>query len=241
MDVSTVFGGMLLTAVAIVVGAAIGLARGGSLKAVLKSPLRGWPILLVGMVLHTVAEQWAVPARLSVLVVGSFLLVVSALLNVHLKGAVVSGIGISLNLAAVVANGHVPIRYEALVAAGEIGPEIGEDRVILSGLWQLEGSDTNLRQLGDIVPLSALEDVVSFGDLILIAGLTVLTMNLVRDRRRIGPDLDELLGHDEQSETEPANGEEINLADIDLVETAFQDPAFEETASEETAQRERVE
>lgn len=238
MDFSTVFGGMLLTAVAIVVGAAIGLARGGSLKAVLKSPLRAWPILIAGMVLHTVAEQWAVPARLSVLVVGSFLLVVSALLNVHLKGAVVSGIGISLNLAAVVANGHVPIRYEALVAAGEVGPEISEERVVLSGLWQLEGTDTNLRQLGDIVPLAALEDVVSFGDLILIAGLTVLTMNLVRDRRRIGPDLDELLGHEDEEQSGSGDGEEINLVDIDLVQT--DDPAFDETTFKETAQRERM-
>lgn len=212
MDFSTVFGGMLLTAVAIVVGAAIGLLRGGSLKAVLGSPLRGWPILLAGMVLHTLAEQWdGTPVRLSVLVIGSFLLVTSALLNVHLKGAVVSGMGMSLNLAAVVANGHVPIRYDALVAAGEIAPDVTEDRVALSGLWKLEGSDTNLRQLGDIVPLPVLEDVVSFGDLILIAGLTVLSMNLVRYRRRVGPNIEEFLGEEDEVEID------INLDDLDLV------------------------
>ena len=237
MDVSTVFGGMLLTAVAIVVGAVLGLLRGGSLKAVLKSPLRGWPVLIAGMALHTMAEQWAIPARLSVLVIGSFLLVVSALLNVHLKGAVISGIGVSLNLAAVVANGHVPIRFDALVAAGEIGPDISQERVVLSGLWQLEGPETNLRQLGDIVPISALEDVVSFGDLILIAGLTVLTMNLVRDRRRMGPDLDEFLDDQEGN----ANTD-INLVDNDLVDIDLVDPDLAEAELDSTRpEREHVE
>lgn len=208
--------GMLLTACAIVVGALMGLIRGGSLRAVLGSPLRYWPVLLTGAAFHTIAEQADVPFRLSVFVIGSFLLVVSALANVHLKGAVVSGIGMSLNLAAVVANGHVPIRLDALIAAGEVEPGTQASQVTIEGgLWKLEDADTRLRQLGDIVPLPFFDDVVSFGDLILIGGLTVLTMNLVLHRRRVGVEIDDLLADDS----------EVDIRDIVDLEVPAMDPS----------------
>ena len=74
-------------------GLAIGLARGGNLKAPFGAPVRVWPVIAVGVVLQTFAEQWSgTPARLSVLIVGSFLLVVASLLNAHIKGAILAGI-----------------------------------------------------------------------------------------------------------------------------------------------------
>lgn len=194
MNVGAVFDGMLLPAVAIVFGACLGLLRGGKLRAVLGSPVHYWPILAAGMILHTLAEQAAIPGRLSVLVVGYFLLIVAALVNTHLKGAVVSGIGVTLNLAVLVANGYIPIRFDALVAVGEVEPGTDPALVTVSGLWRIEGTDTVLSQLGDIVPLGLFGDVVSFGDLILAGGLIVLTMNLVRHKRRISIEIDEVLG-----------------------------------------------
>lgn len=227
--------GMLLTACAIVVGAALGLLRGGSLRAVLGSPLRYWPVLIVGAVLHTVSEQFDIPGRLSVFVIGSFLLVVAALLNVHLKGAVVSGIGITLNLAAVVANGHVPIRLDALIAAGEIEPGTDSSLVtIKGGLWSLENADTSLRQLGDIVPIPFLGDVVSFGDLILVGGLTVLSMNLVLHRRRVGVELDDLL--DDNLLEEIPEEAQVDVRDVlDLKAASPQEAPLPQTDNAEPA------
>lgn len=188
---------MLLTPLAVVLGAIVGLLRGGSLRAVLASPVRAWPVLLGGVIIQTLAEQMDVPARLTMFVIGSFLVVVGAMANVHLRGAIVSGMGVTLNLAVVVANGHVPIRLEALIGAGEVPAGTPAERVRLSGLWELETAETNLASLGDIVPLTIMTDVVSFGDLILLGGLFVLTMNLVLHRRRAGVDLDDLLDEPE--------------------------------------------
>jgi hypothetical protein len=215
----TVIDGTLLSAAAIIVGAALGIVRGGSLRAILGSPVQYWPVLAVGAVLQILAEQFAIPGRTSLLVIGSFLLVLAALLNLHLKGVAVTGIGVTLNFAAVVANGHIPIRFSSLVAAGEVPAGVSADRVSVGGLWQLETADTSLPQLGDIVPISFLGDVVSFGDLIMIGGLTVLTMNLVLHRRRVGIDLDELLG-------EPLDSSNVDIRDlIDLEELPVHMPA----------------
>jgi hypothetical protein len=58
----------------------------------------------------------------------------------------------------------------------------------------LETSETRLALLGEIVPVEILEAAVSFGDLILTAGVTVFCMHILLARRRRGIDVEELLG-----------------------------------------------
>jgi hypothetical protein len=184
---------MLLTPLAIATGLALGLARGGSLAGLRALNLRYWPLIVVGVVLQS-AEQWGdVPLRLTLLIIGLFLLVVSTMANVHLKGAAITGIGLTLNLAVVVVNGHVPLRVEALKAVGGMPADADPAGYTVNGLWRFEDDDTALRFLGDIVPVTFFEDVISFGDLILLAGLVVLFMNLLLRRPRHGVMLDELL------------------------------------------------
>jgi hypothetical protein len=198
---------MLLTPLAIIIGVAIGLARGGNLKAPFGAPVRVWPVIAVGVVLQTFAEQWsATPARLSVLIVGSFLLVVASLLNAHIKGAIIAGIGITLNLMAVVANGHIPLRFDALATVNDnVDLDTDPSLIQLNELWKLEDGDTNLAAFGDIVPVPFFDEVVSFGDLILVGGLVVLAMNLVLHVRRVGIGVDDLFG----AEKEPVDLREI--------------------------------
>ena len=187
---------MLLTPLAIIVGLAFGLVRGGNLRAPFGAPIRYWPVVVGGVALQTLAEQWeGTPAGLSVLIVGSFLLVVAAAVNAHIKGAVITGFGITLNLMAVVANGHIPLRQAALATVNDaVTLQTDPALINLGSLWKLEDANTNLAMLGDIVPIPFFDEVVSFGDLILIGGLVVLAMNLVLHVRRVGIDLDELLG-----------------------------------------------
>ncbi len=183
---------MLLTPLAIALGVALGLIRGGSLSAVKSVQVRYWPLLLVGVVLQS-AEQWGdLPARLSLYLVGVALLVGVTMLNVHLKGAAITGFGLTLNLMAVLVNGYVPLRVESLKAVGGMPLDGDPADYALNGLWRFEDSNTLLRPLGDIVPVPVLDDVISFGDLVMLAGLVVLTMHLLLRQPRRTVTIDDL-------------------------------------------------
>lgn len=176
---------MLLTPFAVIAGLITGLLRGGRFENLLRTTLVWAPVVLLGFVVQTAAELIDVPARLSVFIVGAFVLIVGLCQNLHIRGVAIIVIGLSSNLVAAVANGYVPVRLEALIGAGKVEATIDPETVVSIGaLGQLEDDQTQLGFLGDIVPIGLINDVVSFGDLILIAGLFVLAMNLVTERRR---------------------------------------------------------
>lgn len=176
---------MLLTPFAVIAGLITGLLRGGRFENLLRTTLIWAPVVLAGFVVQTAAELIDVPARLSVFIIGAFVLIVGLCQNLHIRGVAIVVIGLSSNLVAAVANGYVPVRLEALIGAGKVEATIDPETVVSIGaLGQLEDEQTQLGFLGDIVPIGFINDVVSFGDLILIAGLFVLAMNLITDRRR---------------------------------------------------------
>ncbi len=171
---------MLLTPLALAAGLVLGLIRGGSFSALRSVHVRVWPVLLLGVVLQT-AEQWGdLPGRLALFLVGLSLLVIGCMQNAHLKGAAITGFGLTLNLLVVLFNGYVPLRVESFKAIGGMPSDANPaDWTVVNGLWRFEDGDTVLRGLGDIVPVTALNAVISFGDLILLAGLGVVSMNLL--------------------------------------------------------------
>ncbi len=185
---------MVLTPLVIGIGLVIGLIRGGRIDAVLRSRVAMWPLLAAGIVLQTLGESFDLPGRAAIVMLGLLCLVVVATQNIHIPGAAISGIGISLNLAVLLVNGHIPVRFEALTAFGNdvaINPAASP-----TGLWQLEDDSTSLAFLGDIVPVPVLDTTISFGDLIMLAGLLVLAMNIVLQGRRPGIEVDDLFGVD---------------------------------------------
>lgn len=189
---------MVLTTAAVLIGIVLGLVRGGRPGAALRAPVRWWPVLPVGLVLQGAAEYLEVPGRLAVLVAGLFLLLVWAVRNVMtLPGTGIIAVGLAANLAVVVANGHIPIRWASLVTTGRF--DAGQRNLIRQeGLYRLETDGTVLAPLGDIVPLPLLDEVVSFGDLVILAGVVVLASNLllVPRRRRRGVSPEELFVDD---------------------------------------------
>ncbi len=195
---------MLLTPLAIALGVVLGLLRGGSLSALKSVQVRYWPLLILGIVLQS-AEHWGdLGGRLVLYLVGVALLMTVTMLNVHLKGAAITGFGLTLNLMTVLVNGHVPLRVESFKAVGGMPLDSDPaDYTIVNGLWQFEDDDTLLRPLGDIVPVPVLDDVVSFGDLIMLAGLIVLSMHLLRRQPRRSVSIDELFP-DETTTVAPA-------------------------------------
>lgn len=178
---------MILTPIAIASGLVVGLLRGGRLANILNVHVIWWPLLVAGLVLQTLAEQVGIPLRLSAYIVGAFFMIVALMQNVHIRGAGVTAFGLALNLFVTVANGHIPTRLEALIGAGRVADDVDPDTIVaIGGLGELETDSTSLAVLGDIVPISFFDEVVSFGDLILTAGIFVIAMNIVGTGRRAG-------------------------------------------------------
>jgi hypothetical protein len=87
------------------------------------------------------------------------------------------------NVAVVVLNDGMPVRRDALVSA-HLATADEVDRVEISGVQRLERDGDRLLFLGDVIPLPETNQVLSFGDLIILAGLADVAANLLLGRRR---------------------------------------------------------
>jgi Family of unknown function (DUF5317) len=111
------------------------------------------------------------------------LLLAFALANSHLTGVVVIGLGLLLNLVAVVLNNGMPVRGGALVAA-DVVDRVDLATTELTGPRHLETPHDRLGVLGDVLPMPIGREVLSFGDLIVVAGAADAVRELARRRRR---------------------------------------------------------
>lgn len=108
-------------------------------------------------------------------------LIAAAVANRHLTGVVVVGIGLLLNLMALVLNNGIPVRQSALEEAGVVSP--GEVPTI-TGPHHLETGSDAFGVLGDALPVPLANQVVSFGDLIVVLGAADAARELTRRRSR---------------------------------------------------------
>ncbi len=207
---------MLLTPLAIIAGLAVGMARGGKPENLRTMALRWVPLLIVGLILQTIGDQFSWGGGAVVLMIGSFLLITALGRNLHLKGMTIVSIGLLLNLTVLVFNGHIPTRFSALDKAGQIHEGVvASDIAGIGQVGQLETLDTTLPILGDIIPIPLVNEVISFGDLIMIAGLFVLFMNLLLLPRRTGVSIDEILDDEAIPPAgTPTSGEPSSVIDL---------------------------
>lgn len=143
-----------------------------------------WIWLLAAGAAGTAAAQ-LVEADLAPAAMGVSLAVLLAfvLVNAHLTGIVVIGVGLLLNLVSVVVNNGMPVRGEALVRAGVVSAdELATTE--LTGARHLESKADRLPVLGDVLPVAAVRSVISFGDLIVMFGVADSLRDLARRRRR---------------------------------------------------------
>ncbi len=183
----------MLTIIAIAIGVGIGLLRGGKIPNLRGARLAWWPLLVAGIVLQSAAELWDIPRALLISLAGMGLLLIGLGLNPHIKGTIVTGIGVLSNLFVTVLNGSVPIRLAALQEIGKVPLDVVDPTTVaVSGLREIETSETTLASLGDVIPLFG--NVVSIGDLITHAGIIVILQNLIAARRKVGISVDDLLG-----------------------------------------------
>lgn len=99
--------------------------------------------------------------------------------NLRLVGMPVVALGLGLNALVILANGGMPVDPGAVVAAGVARFETVAS-LDLGNVRQWQDGDDRLAALGDVVPVAPLDEVVSFGDLILAAGLANVSFRLLR-------------------------------------------------------------
>jgi len=176
----------------------VGLARGGSLRALadLLLRLRGGGFFLAALAVQI--ALYLPPLRASTLVahaggavyVASLALaLVGALRNWGLGAAVrVALLGLALNTTVIVANGgYMPVNVGAMraVRGARTVHEIGETRHFNN--TRLASGATRLGILGDVIPMRIVGDVgnvYSVGDVLLAAGIAALVYRALRPRGR---------------------------------------------------------
>ena len=166
---------MALMVLSVVLGLAAGCARGGRLTRLADVRFRWWGVLVAGVTVQLLGHAAAVA-------VGTVALVVFAVRNLSVTGMGVVAIGLGLNAAVMALNGGMPVRLSALVAVGIADPGEAHD-ADLGPRRHVERDGDVLPELGDIVPVTPLGLVVSFGDLIVAAGLADAVFHLTRRRR----------------------------------------------------------
>ncbi|MEO8693245.1 MAG: DUF5317 family protein [Acidimicrobiales bacterium] len=185
---------LLLATVAAVVGLIIGVRRGGSPVNLAHADLQWWRLFFLAMGLIGLADVapdfsldlgLVVMGAVGLVVVGLALMMLFALRNLHLIGVSIVAVGLALNLLATVANDGFPVDKGALIAAN-IEDARTVDEAKLSGGQHLRTDDDRLWWLGNAIPFRELEQVLSFGDLIIIGGIGCSVEHLTR-RKRLHP------------------------------------------------------
>jgi hypothetical protein len=141
------------------------------------------PVLVAGVAARALVEIVGGDAAVPVLAGSLVLLVAFAVRNCHLVGMAVIAVGLLANLEGLLANDGMPVRPSALVAAG-ITSRSELASVQLDAPRHLEGSDDRVAILGDVLPVPGAGIVLSFGDLIVAAGLSDVVAQLTSRRRR---------------------------------------------------------
>mgnify|MGYP000530614793 CR=1 FL=1 len=175
-------GGVVVLVVAVVVGLAAGWLRPPLGARGLRLRIVRLPLLVVGAVGTATAQLVGDDTGTLVLGLSLAVLVAFAVSNAHVTGVAVVGLGLVLNLAAVVLNDGMPVRPGALVAAGVVErADLGSTE--LDAPRHLETPRDRVPVLGDVLPVPVAREVLSFGDLIILVGTADAVRDLARRRR----------------------------------------------------------
>jgi len=172
---------MSFTALALVLGIVGGIAAGGRLANVTRRPLELVWLLALSVALQVVAESLDIhgSAGLAMVLASYVGLAAFAIANIRFVGMPVVLVGLLCNLVVITANGGMPVREDAIVAAGAATRD--EIRTLEFGAKRhLEDRTDVVTFLGDIVPVPPTREVLSFGDLILAAGVADVIFRLLK-------------------------------------------------------------
>lgn len=176
----------------VVFGLLAGLLMGGKVKNLGRLPLRGtgWFILLG--VIEISMQFTQTPERQflykSLIMFAGALMMLLLWANRHIPGVKLSLSGLFLNFLVMAANGgRMPVSQWAAVISGQSDylPELLSD---VSARHVIIGADTKLVLLADIIPLPPpypFPRVLSIGDVILFAGIIIIIIKGMLERRSV--------------------------------------------------------
>lgn len=173
---------MLLTALAVVIGAVIGLLLPPTARHRASPRLRFLPVLAVGAAGQAVTARLDETASVTVAIASFVVLVGWAATNLHIIGMGVVTVGLVANLLVIALNGGMPVRARALVDAGVIGAREAAG-VELEGFRHVADGD-RLDFLGDVIAVPEIDEAISFGDVIIWVGAADVVAHLLRRRRK---------------------------------------------------------
>lgn len=173
------------------VAAGVAVARGGSLKSLADTQFRWLWLLFAGLAIQLGAQIWA-PAWLdgwagTAVIVGSNAIVLVFLVaNREKPGIPLIVAGLALNVIVIAANGAMPVSVAASRSAGVPAPPLGRSDIEHERL----GDDTKLPWLADVLAIPHLQQVFSFGDVVLGLGVADLVYRRASSgkARRTSPD-----------------------------------------------------
>ena len=151
-------------------GAAIAIARGGSLRALAETTFRWTWVLFLSLVVQIVFEFWSPEwlseqGQLVVVLATNAGVAVFLILNRALPGTVLAGIGLLMNVTVMALNGAMPVSEDAARLAGISEPlDVGIQH-------EPTTEETRLVWLADVIPLPAVHLVLSAGDVVLATGI----------------------------------------------------------------------
>ncbi|MDQ6616313.1 MAG: DUF5317 domain-containing protein [Actinomycetota bacterium] len=167
-----------LTGLALVIGAAIGTARGGRPRFIAQRTMRTWWLVVVGFGLQVATDHLDVGGLGTALVLaGALALLVFAALNPNLVGIGVVAVGVAANALVIGANDGMPVRPASLIAAN-VATAAQEPGLAYGRRHHREGRSDKLEALADIIPIAPFHQVVSIGDLILAVGVAATIAHL---------------------------------------------------------------
>lgn len=201
--------------VAVVVGLAAGILRGGKPANIASWRLYWWPLLVMGLIGQLAVQFVSLPGGDTtdlVLGVGAeVLLIVFALLNLHIRGMSILAIGLLLNIVPTVLNSGTPVNRDAMVSAGVV-EEADLDTIVLTGNRHIADDSDTLAVLGDVIPVPFAGQVLSIGDIVVLVGLGFIVSSLMQPRRpgrgiSYEDALRELAGSDEDAGADDSDDE----------------------------------
>jgi uncharacterized protein DUF5317 len=169
---------MRFTLIALGIGFVLALALGGRPRNLAGRSFSWWLLLPAGLALQVVASQTHGSTAPLVLLLASYgCLVGFATANLRLTGMWMVVLGFLMNALVIGVNHGMPVRRSALRT-------VGVNASVQSVKHHAERPSDKLTFLADIIPVTPLGEVLSFGDVILAVGVIDVLVNLMRPPKR---------------------------------------------------------
>lgn len=163
---------MTLPLIGVVLAVGIALLRGGRFSHAAHNDLHWLPVLVTGLLLQTLLDALAArdlvgdAGTVALLVVSEAAVLGFCIRNWYRDGMLLIGLGFTLNVLVILANGGMPVGQDAIRAMGG-----DPSTAVLAGKHHLATAATALPWLADVIPLRPIDLIVSVGDVVLIAGM----------------------------------------------------------------------